>query len=67
MSIAILTLFGLDHNSVLVLTTVLATLATTAAMLAVVAFAWAPYVSPRLAQEFGVGRSVERIDEQPSD
>lgn len=48
------TAFGLPYDTVLLVTTLVAAAATAVAMLAIVFFAWAPYVSGDWATQFGV-------------
>lgn len=62
------TFFGLDAGIVLLITTVLATLALGLAISAIVFFAWAPSVSTEWAGEFGTQKPRrESAQERPSD
>lgn len=67
MEFPVATLLGIDYSLALLLIGVVATLATAAAMVAVVYFAWAPYLSAARAEEFGVSRRSEPIEESASD
>lgn len=68
MSLTLATILGLDQSTALLLITVIATAATAGAMLAVVFFAWAPYLSRDWATEFGaLRRRDETASERPSD
>ena len=53
MSLVYTTLFGLDYETALLVTALVATLLTFLSMAAIVFFAWAPYVSSVWAREFG--------------
>lgn len=54
MSVTLATFLGMDYDLVLLITVALAALWTFLAMVAVVFFAWAPYVSERWRTQFGV-------------
>lgn len=65
---AIVVMFlGIDPDLVLTATVAAAALITALAMLAIVFFAWAPYVSERWRSQFGVGREAVTADESPAD
>lgn len=61
------TVFGVDASIVLLITTLLATISLTAIVLAILTFAWAPYLSNGFATEFGAQQPHSSADEQPSD
>ena len=54
------TFLGLDYETALLITVVVATLWTTLAMLGILFFAWAPSVSERWREQFGA--DAERVD-----
>ncbi len=58
---------GIDPALVLTATVVLATLLTTLAMLAVVFFAWAPFLSEGWRTQFGATSEVGSPDDTPAD
>ena len=55
---------GLEYGLVLITTGILATIGTAAALVAILFFTFAPYVSPRWAAEFGVGTTRDVSSEQ---
>lgn len=56
--------FGLPYETVMLITTIIATLWTTIAVLGIIFFAWAPYISGSWATQFGVGFGSDEDDRQ---
>lgn len=54
--------FGLPYQTSILVTTIVAALAMTLAMIAVVFFAWAPYLSRSWGREFGSDTSFREED-----
>lgn len=63
MSITIAALFGIDYDTLIMLSVVIAVVWTAFAMIAVVFFAWAPYVSEAWRVEFGADAESPATDE----
>lgn len=58
-----LAFLGIEYGLVLLITGVVATIGTAAAMFGILFFAFAPHISPRWAGQLGVGRTDATVDE----
>ncbi len=63
--VPVASVFGLPYQTTLLVTGVVAGLALTAVVLAILFFAWAPHVSTDWSTEFGSSRDLP--DEEPAD
>ena len=62
MSVTLATFLGVDYDTILLLTVAIAAIWTAFAMLVIVFFAWAPFVSKKWRSQFGESAETGRAD-----